>query len=375
MDSVSEEQVIKYRLQINHLKKRAPRNSLVNVVGDICGVHAQLPSSAEMALWTRVKGLVKEDIAQALWRDRILVKTWCMRGTSHLLMSTDIPIFVGGLLRHSLHRERSWIRKYGITNDEIEDMVRTIVDVLDDDVLTRKELTKRVVATMGEKARPWIAHSWGGAIKLACLRGDVVFGPSQGQEVTFVKQRTWLPRIMDLSTEEAENLLLLRYLHSYGPAEITDFAYWAGMTVSDARSIKERVVDEILNIEVSGKIRLLLHKDLREIKKQRADGFNEEDVRLLPSFDVYMLAHKDKSDLVDKRFYKLVYRKAGWLSPVILVNGKAIGVWTHKRKGEHLHLKIEPFNKISKNKKRQIDAESDRLAHFYNTKYKVIYPI
>jgi hypothetical protein len=65
----------------------------------------------------------------------------------------------------------------------------------------------------------------------------------------------------------------------------------------------------------------------------------------LPSFDPYMLGHRDKEHLVDEANYKRVYRKAGWLSPVVLFAGRVMGVWSHERRGKCLHVNVEPFAK------------------------------
>jgi uncharacterized protein YcaQ len=365
MDILSPAQVAAFRLHRHHLDNRAQLGSLKTIVSNICGVQAQLMSAAELALWTRVKGITQEDVANALWRDRSLVKTWCMRGASHLLVATDLPIYVGGLLRCGLRREREWIGRYGISESEMDAMVKAIVEALGDGALTRKELTESVVARLGAKARRWVEHSWGGIVKQACLQGLVVFGPNRGLEITFVRKDQWLPQVKDLPTEEAESLLLKHYLRGYGPASLTDFAAWAGMTVGDATPIRERISREIIEVKVGDKSGLMLRKDLA-ISKKIDESAKQYCVRLLPSFDPFMLGHKDKGHLVKAEYYKRIYRKAGWLSPTVLINGKAEGVWSCKKKGKCLHIAIEPFHPIVKNVKELIEEEAESLANFYN---------
>lgn len=364
MDSISRAQIVAFRLSRHHLDHRAPLKSLVEVVSDVCGVQAQLMAAAEQALWARVESLTREKITEALWTERSLVKTWCMRGASHLLVAVDLPIYVGGLLHRGLRRERQWISKYGISEAEMEAMVEAIVEALDDAVLTRKELARHVVALIGAKTKRWVEHSWGGIVKQASLQGLVVFGPSHGQEITFVRRDKWLPHVKNRPIEEAENMLLQRYLHGYGPASLADFAAWASMTVGDAIPIRERVGDEIVEVKVEDKTGLVLRGDLAALQKAAFD--NHDSVRLLPSFDCFMLGHRDKSHLVDEAYYKRVYRKAGWLSPVVLINGRAEGVWAYKKKGKNLQVTIEPFHKFSQNVKRRIKEETTKLAHFYD---------
>jgi hypothetical protein len=48
--------VLAFRLARHRLDRRAPHGSMLEVARGLCGVHAQLASSAELALWARVEG-------------------------------------------------------------------------------------------------------------------------------------------------------------------------------------------------------------------------------------------------------------------------------------------------------------------------------
>jgi len=69
-----------------------------------------------------------------------------------------------------------------------------------------------------------------------------------------------------------------------------------------------------------------------------------EAANLLASFDPFLLGHRDKSDLIEKAHYKKVFRKAGWISPVILVGGKVVGTWDYTRLGKRLRVVLRPFD-------------------------------
>ena len=79
-----------WRLRRHHLHEPAPAAAMLEVAAAICGLHAQLMSSAELTLWARVAGLEPDAVQRALWNDRSLVKTWAMRGTLHLLRRPTI---------------------------------------------------------------------------------------------------------------------------------------------------------------------------------------------------------------------------------------------------------------------------------------------
>lgn len=81
--------VASWRARRHRLHERAPAESILEVVDELCGVHAQVMSSAELTLWARLADLSPDAVRAALWEDRTLVKTWAMRGTLHLLPAGD----------------------------------------------------------------------------------------------------------------------------------------------------------------------------------------------------------------------------------------------------------------------------------------------
>src|SRR5512142_1144819 len=86
-----------WRARRHHLDKRAPAGSMLALASRLCGLHAQVMSSAELTVWARVEGLERGAVQRAIWEERSLVKTWAMRGTLHLLPSGEYPLWHGAL--------------------------------------------------------------------------------------------------------------------------------------------------------------------------------------------------------------------------------------------------------------------------------------
>ena len=163
--SLTREQVLYYRLKRHHLTTRAVDTSLETVIRDLGGVQAQILPVAKQALWARMQGCSSEDIDDALWRRRSIVKIWSMRGTLHLLAAEEVPIFVNALRRSGLREVQRWLGRYGIGVGELATTTETIVNALASGPLTRRALSEQVIAELGAKARQWIEHSWGGVVK------------------------------------------------------------------------------------------------------------------------------------------------------------------------------------------------------------------
>ncbi len=65
-----------WRVRRHHLDQRASAESMFAVASRLCGLHAQVFSSAFLTLWARVEDLDRQAVQRALWEERTLVKTW-----------------------------------------------------------------------------------------------------------------------------------------------------------------------------------------------------------------------------------------------------------------------------------------------------------
>jgi len=326
-------------------------------------------SASEMALWARVESLRSSDIDVALQRERSLVRTWAMRGTVHLLAADDLPLYVSALGRSNARDTEQWLVRSGLSVDQIRRVGDAIVEALSSGPLTRGALTARAGSKFPPKVRRWLQHGWGGLLKPVCFQGRVCFGPSDGRTVTFVRRDAWLPNWRDMSEEEARRALLLRFVRAYGPAAASDFRAWSGMPSPEVSMIVEALETQVVPVRMDGKGGLIARADLRTL--ERAD-LDEPTVRLLPNFDVYLLGHSDKGHLVDAAHYKKVYRKAGWISPVVLVDGVAAGVWTHESRGRKLHVRIEAFRRLPSQVRVRILEETESLREFFGLRESAV---
>ncbi len=363
----------------HHLARRAQRSSLVDVVRDVCGVQAQLMSAAQIGLWARVRDLRQDDVERALWHNRTLLKTGCMRGTVHLVPTADFPILQGGVRRTLVARITDrWIDRHGIAA-EVDAMTDAIVDALAAGPLTREELSEGVVARLDTAAREWTDGGWGGVrkshvpgwiLRHLCMRGLLCFGPNRGARATFARLGTWAPTVREVPADVSEPMLLRWYLRAYGPATLQDFVAWSGLAKGHAKRIHGALGDDAVEVDLDGTSRLVLRDDLDALVNARGAV---PGVRLLPSFDPYLLGHRDKGHLVDAAHYKRVYRSQGWLSPVVLVGGRVVGVWSYRRRAGRLHVELEPFARFPAAVRAGIEAEAEDLGRFLGAEAEVAF--
>jgi uncharacterized protein YcaQ len=346
----------------HHLIERAEPHEMLDVVGRIGGLHAQVMSSAELTLHARVDGLEREAVAKALWEDRSLVKLWAMRGTLHLLPAAELDTWVGALSTYDHFRKGAWLRAFELSVERLDELVAAIGRVLDGRILTREELGAAVArATGSPELQEKVQGSWGPYLKPASYAGLLCFGPSDGQRVRFTAPSSWLGRELDRpDPEEARREVTRRHLGAFGPAAREDLARWWYAQPAQAGRMLKALGDEVVEVDVEGTAGWMLREHAAEAAAAEPV---ERLVRLLPGFDMWVIgAARDAAALLDPAEKKRVYRNQGWISPVVLVNGRMEGVWKHERKGRRLVVAIEPFGKLPKWARTQVEAEAERIA-------------
>ncbi|MGH2479680.1 MAG: winged helix DNA-binding domain-containing protein, partial [Ktedonobacteraceae bacterium] len=248
MQALHWQQVHAWRLSQHGLTPRLKRADFMEIVTRTGGIQAQVMSAAELALFTRVEGLSPQDVRTALWQDRTLIKTWAMRGTLHLLSASEFPLYVAA---RGWQNNRSWsnyFAEFGLTTAaQQEAFLAAIPHVLEQGPMTRQQLADAVAKQTGiAQVRDFIASgNWGSPLKPSAYRGELCFGPGQGQNVTFVNPKTWVGSWQSIEPEQALKRIVRLYLRAYGPATQEDFARWWGGTITLAKKLFESMKDEL----------------------------------------------------------------------------------------------------------------------------------
>jgi len=356
VDEVSWTEVHAYRLTRHHLLERAPKAQLAKVVGDIGGAQAQVMSNAELQIAVRVDCDV-EDVRDALWKKKSLAKTWLMRGTLHLVPADDLPIYTGAMGAHGLRNLNAWLKYLKLTEAELNGIFAGVAGALNGTPMTREELVAAVAEGKSEHVKSIMRSGWGGVLKPAARRGALCFGPSRGQSVTFVSPRAWLPAWREVEPRQALAEAATRYLRAYGPATRQDFARWWGAWPGVGTEAWKVLDGKLVTVSVEGQASQLLADDVKNVAKS-----STRSVQLLPGFDPYLMGHAKRDHLFDKVHRWKVSRVAGWISPVILVDGRVLGVWSHTVNKQRMKVELEPFASLQPRVVKEAQARAESIA-------------
>jgi hypothetical protein len=357
----SSEQIHAFRLRRHHLLDQSAKD-LVTICRDVCGVQAQIMSAAQLQLWARNHAITPEMVNDALWKTRSLVKTSLMRQTLHLVPADEFPLYIAAHKNARAKAVLSIMARCKITREEADALSALILEELKAGPAPRAAITAAVRPKVSKRLRVWMDKVWS-IVRLPVIEGLVCYGPGEGNQATFIRTEHWLPaqsRVDAVKFDEvqAQKELFRKYLRTYGPATLHDFAHWSLISMAEVRALRPLLDSEIA--EHNGL--LLLREDMRILQ---ATSPELNSVHLLPYFDVYLLAHRFKEHFLKPRFYKRVYRNQGWISPVILINGEIAGVWNYKLARKTLEIEIELFARIGSRTRRQIKERAAELADLF----------
>lgn len=351
-------QALAWRMQ-RHLLDPVGKLPVEGVVRRLCGVQAQVASSAELAVRVRRETSQPGEVGRALSEGR-LMKTWAMRGALHLLTPEDAGAYLSLMAAGRSWERPSWQRYFGMNPEQMEILRRAVREALDGTSLTRDELVDAVIARRGlGHVGEGLRSGWGTLLKPVAWQGDLCFGPSQGNRVTFMLPEAASSRwasVPDL--DEAVPIAIFAYVGAYGPTTIGAFGQWLAGGYFGKRKLQSwfgDLEDRFAEVEVDGEHAYVLAEDLDQL----ASTVNSATVRLLPGFDQYVLGPGTADGHVvpaDRR--NAVSRRGGWISPVVVSGGVVSGTW--RLDGDR--ALISWFREAGKPPRQALEEEAVRLS-------------
>jgi hypothetical protein len=246
-----------------------------------------------------------------------IVRTHLLRPTWHFVSSDDIywilKLTAPKIKALSVGREK----QLEITNDVFSKCSRIIERSLrDNNHLTRSELIEELKKSSINVEENRASHIF----MRAELDGIICSGKQKNGKQTYAILEEWIPHGRKLAKDEALKELAFRYFSSHGPATINDFTWWSGLTLTDAR----------LAVKLNeGQLRAEATNDRTYWMADRLNhsGVNTGNLIMLPAYDEFLIAYKDRSASLSHLDNWKVISGNGIFYPLILHEGNVIGTW------------------------------------------------
>ena len=322
------------QLLLERVKLPLPR-----VLERICGIQNQYAPNGYVRLWSCVEGLRREDLTKALER-RSVVQATLMRETIHLVSRRDYVQFAAAIRQSG----RAWrLRVDKRTDDrELAALAGRLRKALRGRTMSRAELDAFCDGT------PGVSH-W-----LNMVRVPPAGTWDQRRAHTYGLAEEWVGPL-DADEDDAIEHLVRRYLAAFGPAARDDVARFTAIPKARVKPVLERM-----------KLRRFLDaagKELIDVPRGLLpDPETPAPVRFLPTWDATLLVHARRTGLLPEHYRDRIFNtRAPHSFPTFLVDGRGAGTWRH----EDGRVRLEPFARLARDVRREIDDEAARLAAFH----------
>lgn len=334
--------------QLTHQDFKTPAE-LVKWMGIL---QAQDYASAKWSIGLRLPGITDAEVENAI-ADKNIVRSWSLRGTLHFMSPDNLyhfntiagPRLIAGMAgRH---------KQLGLDDATIAKGQKVLEKAMQGKQLTRDELRLALQA----KGIPNEGLQLNHIMLCAALNNKICLANRRNKEFTYTLQEEWIPKPTILKRNEVLVLMAKTYFQSHAPATVADFAWWAGITLADAKIGFEEIKDTLVSETIEGTI-YWLPKALQQPTKAN-------NLCMLPSFDEYILGYKDRNlVLPQEHLHHIIGAGNGLFAPVVLVNGVAQGIWRRSFKKNTVTIEITTFTKFTAVTNKAIVKEAEKFAAF-----------
>lgn len=309
-----------------------------------------------MALWSRLADFEAAALDRAI-RERRVVKAGLLRGTLHLVSSNDylklhpaILVTLKGLAARDQYRNAEV--------GDLDSLVATAVAFASeprDNAAMHDHLAELAAAEGREVTDVW----WRLRREGPFIRTPSDVPWSYGRRPTYVAAGAWLGGRPFADVEQALVHLVRTYLAAFGPATLADLRSWSHVAAARLRPAIAAIPDVVELHDQAGRTLL----DLEDAPRPPAD--TPAPPRFLPMWDSVLLGHDDRSRVLSAAYRAAVISRNGDVLPTYLVDGRVAGLWWVEPDGKGTRIVLEPFEPVTKENRRVLDEEAERLRAFY----------
>ncbi|MEO7215231.1 winged helix DNA-binding domain-containing protein [Mucilaginibacter sp.] len=351
--------ITQLRLQNQHLVN-PEFTSPADIVKHMGAVQSQDYAGAKWAVGQRLKNGTDELMDKAL-ADGDIIRTHVLRPTWHFVHPDDIRWMLDLTARRIQSAAASRHRELQLDEHVLDKCEKLVAKALEGKKqMARDELADYLnlhgVATNDQRFVHIMMH-----LELEQL---VCSGGREGKQFTYALFDARVPKTKPLEKEEAIATLAERYFISHGPATVADFAWWSGLTNTEAKAGLEAVRSKLSSHEAEGNTYWFTEPGLTGVKANP--------VRLLPNYDEYIVSYKDRSAAVDVKHINKVDPRGTIFNHTILINGKIEGLWKRTIKKDLLEIEITPFKPLSQKNLMAVEKAAKQYAKFLGLKKLIV---
>lgn len=320
MKELTRDEIIAQRLANSGLVQ--PFSSLQQLLSASLGIQSQYLNHGLFNIASRLNLDKNPNISETL---ESAVLAWGQRQTYHFYEPVNWQ-----KICHFLSDEELWVPSY--FESENLDLQKASKDL--EKRLEQPRLRSQLVKDFGEESAKLFLWS---ALFLYHSRQGQLYHKWQEKDRLVLWQKTDSPLSENISKE-----MLEAYFSFYGPASQADAAHFFGI-----RQKKIQLAD-LADLQVF---------DYEGKKFYAKSGQKEAEIPkilLLGKFDPLLVSYKDKDILIPAERQSEVWKKAGQISALVLIQGRMRGTWTMSVSGKKISFQVVTDKKLSQRQQGKI---------------------
>lgn len=321
-----------------------PFRSATEVVGKLGAVQAQDYAGAKWAIAQRTRDAT-DAVIEALFAKGAILRTHVLRPTWHFVLPVDIRWLLALTAPRIASQMAYNNRRLGLTPKIFARANDALARALEGGThLTRPqvvEVLQRARLDASEGLR--VAH----ILMQAELDAVVCSGARRGKQFTYALLDERAPAAKPIDRDEALAMLAKRYFTTRWPATAQDFAWWSGLTVTEAKRGAEAA----------------------RVRKPEQPAPPTNSVHLLPNYDEFFIGYRDRSAILDRvDGVAPMQRNTALFAHVIEIDGQLVGGWRRAgAAGARVGVEVTYLARVSADEHKAVQLQIERYKAFLSS--------
>jgi hypothetical protein len=329
------------RLAVRHrLAATARTDDPVAIAEGVVALHATDPATVFLSTAARMAHPGVKPLERALYDDRRLVRTLCMRRTMFVLPVPMVPVVqaacTDALVPAQRKRTLDMLVEGGVADPAahlraLEEATVAAIEAAGE--ATGAELSK-LVPGLRQQLLVGVGTKWEGTVGmttrvlflLSCEQRVVRGRPKGGwtsSQYRWSPMSSWLPSPGPPPTaDEARVELSRRWLRAFGPATVADLKWWSGLTLGQVR--KALTALELAEVDLDGVPGIVLADDVEPTPVPAPW------IAFLPALDPTTMGWQQRAWYLGD-YAKALFDTNGNAGPTVWCDGRIIGGWAQRK--------------------------------------------
>ena len=332
----------------------ARAKTAAEVVASLGAVQSQDYAGAKWAIAQRMATPTTNAMLDESFNAGEILRTHVLRPTWHFVAPEDLRWMLA-LTAPRVHQANAYMyRQLELDAAIFRRASAALVKALEDGApMTREEISavykKHRIVASGPRLAALVMH--------AELEGLVCSGPLRGKQFTYALLEKRVAKVPRLDRDEALAGLTRRFFTSHGPAQTRDFAWWSGLTLTDARRGLDHAKEHLEEIDVEGATYWFRPSEKRL-------GFKAPVLHLLPNYDEFLGSYRDNRASLTPEVLNRIQDQPGRFVHTIVLNGRVVGGWRREIGKRSVALTVDLFVSLSGSERKALQRAIDAYGAF-----------